>query len=119
MVASRCRPKGMRSISFGLATMVSLMPTQIGYQDFIALLVRQPEVSQRARAHMMTSPFGTSHAATFSFPQPIGTAIPPPPQHVQDMIEEIRLPRAAPELGEMAKRELAEELARSDRHGGV
>jgi cation/acetate symporter len=40
---------------------------------------------------------------------------PPPPQHVQELIEEIRLPRAAPELGEMAKRELAEELARSDR----
>jgi spore germination cell wall hydrolase CwlJ-like protein len=70
----------MRSIPFGLATMVSLMPTQIGYQDFIALLVRQPEVSQRARAHMMASPFGTIHAATFSFPQPVGTAIPPPPR---------------------------------------
>ena len=73
----------MRSVPFGLATVVSLMPTQIGYQDFIALLVRQPEVSQRARAHMMASPFGTIHAATFSFPQPIGTAIPPPPRHVR------------------------------------
>jgi cation/acetate symporter len=38
---------------------------------------------------------------------------PPPPQHVQEMIEEIRLPRAAPDLGEMAKREMEEEIARS------
>jgi cation/acetate symporter len=42
---------------------------------------------------------------------------PPPPPHVQDLIEEIRLPRAAPDLAEMARRERDEELARSDRRG--
>ena len=42
-------------------------------------MARQTEVPQRARAHMMASPFGTIHAATFSFPQPVGTLIPEPP----------------------------------------
>ena len=54
---------------FGLSVLVlSLVPTQIGYQDLAALLARQPDVSQRARAHVLASPFGTIHAATFSFP---------------------------------------------------
>jgi spore germination cell wall hydrolase CwlJ-like protein len=81
MVASRKRPKGVRYYGpFGLSVLVmSLMPRQIGYQDLVALMARQPEASQRARAHMLASPFGTIHAATFSFPQPIGSLIPEPP----------------------------------------
>ncbi|MEX2036819.1 MAG: hypothetical protein WEA28_16685, partial [Xanthobacteraceae bacterium] len=81
MVASRKRPKGVRYCgTFGLSVLVmSLMPRQIGYQDLVALMARQPEASQRARAHMLASPFGTIHAATFSFPQPIGSLIPEPP----------------------------------------
>jgi spore germination cell wall hydrolase CwlJ-like protein len=58
---------------------MGLVPRTIGYQDLAALMARQPDVSQRARAHMMASPFGTIHAATFSFPQPVGTVIPEPP----------------------------------------
>jgi spore germination cell wall hydrolase CwlJ-like protein len=38
-------------------------------------------VTQRARAHVLASPFGTIHAATFKFPQPLGTAIPEPPAY--------------------------------------
>jgi spore germination cell wall hydrolase CwlJ-like protein len=81
MVASRVRPKGIgRYGSFGLGLLVvGLIPRQIGHQDLAALLARQPEVSERARAHMMASPFGTIHAATFSFPRPLGTLIPRPP----------------------------------------
>ena len=82
MVASRKRPKGVRSYygPFGLSVLVmSLMPRQIGYQDMVALMARQPEATQRARASMLASPFGTIHAATFSFPRPIGTTIPDPP----------------------------------------
>jgi spore germination cell wall hydrolase CwlJ-like protein len=60
---------------------MGLMPRSIGYQDLVALMARQTEVSQRARAHMMASPFGTIHAATFSFPQPVGTMIPEPPAY--------------------------------------
>jgi hypothetical protein len=82
MVASRNRPKGARYYGpFGLSVLsMSLLPNQIGYQDLRALLARQPEVSQRARAHMLASPFGTIHAATFTFPRPIGTQIPEPPR---------------------------------------
>jgi spore germination cell wall hydrolase CwlJ-like protein len=58
--------------------MMSLAPAQIGYQDLVALMARQAELPQRARAHMLASPFGTIHAATFSFPQPVGTRIPDP-----------------------------------------
>src|SRR5918996_2216986 len=81
MVVSRSRPKGAKHYaSFGLGVLVmGLMPRTIGYQDLAALMARQPDVSQRARAHMMASPFGTIHAATFSFPQPVGTLIPEPP----------------------------------------
>jgi spore germination cell wall hydrolase CwlJ-like protein len=81
MVLSRKRPKGVRYYApFGLSVLVmGLMPRSIGYQDLVALMARQSEVSQRARAHMMASPFGTIHAATFSFPQPVGTQIPDPP----------------------------------------
>jgi spore germination cell wall hydrolase CwlJ-like protein len=81
MVLSRKGPKGVRYYApFGLSVlMMSLMPRSIGYQDLVALMARQTEVPQRARAHMMASPFGTIHAATFSFPQPVGTLIPEPP----------------------------------------
>jgi spore germination cell wall hydrolase CwlJ-like protein len=81
MVVLRSRPRGAKHYaSFGLGVLVmGLMPRTIGYQDLAALMARQPDVSQRARAHMMASPFGTIHAATFSFPQPVGTVIPEPP----------------------------------------
>ena len=80
MVLSRKRPKGLRYYGpFGLGVLVmSLLPRSIGYQDLVALVAQQSEVPQRARAHMLASPFGTIHAATFSFPQPIGTQIPDP-----------------------------------------
>lgn len=72
----RTRPKGAFA-PFGLSALVFvLMPTQIGFQDLAALIAQQPEVSARWRARMVASPFGTIHAATFSFPRPIGTAIP-------------------------------------------
>jgi len=57
----------------------AVMPNAIGYQDLGALLVRQPGVAERAREHLIASPFGTIHAAMFSLPRPIGTAIPAPP----------------------------------------
>ena len=82
MVASRNRPKGVRVGPFGLSVLaLSLIPSQAGYQDLAALLIRQQDVSQRARAHALASPFGTIHAATFSFPRPIGSLIPDPPAY--------------------------------------
>lgn len=77
MVASRNRPKGCRTAPFGLGLLVfGLMPTSIGHQDVLSLLIRQPEVTQRARAHALSSTFSTIHVATFSLPRPIGTLIP-------------------------------------------
>jgi hypothetical protein len=55
-----------------------LMPTTIGYQDIAGILARQPGVSERWREHLIASPFGTIHAATFSFSLPLGTAMPRP-----------------------------------------
>ena len=79
MGASRKRPKGARRRPFGLTILaVTLIPTQIGYQDIAALIARQPAVSQRWREHVLASPFGTIHAATFSFPRPLGASIPEP-----------------------------------------
>ena len=56
----------------------SLLPSTIGFQDLGALLAGQPAVAERARARLIASPFGTIHAAMFSMPRPVGTAIPPP-----------------------------------------
>ena len=79
MVALRSGPKGGSFTLFGLILPVSiLLPTSIGYQDLASLIAQQPAVSARWRQHMIASPFGTIHAATFSFPRPIGTSIPEP-----------------------------------------
>src|SRR5580693_9388011 len=58
--------------------LAALMPTSIGYQDLAAFFARQPGVSQRWRDHLIASPFGTIHAATFSFSRPIGTTLSEP-----------------------------------------
>jgi hypothetical protein len=80
MVPSRNGPKGAEIASFGLAILVFLLtPTQVGYQDLAALLAQQPAVAARWREHLIASPFGTIHAATFSMPRPIGMAIPETP----------------------------------------
>jgi hypothetical protein len=79
MAVSRRRRRRRRvSIGFG-ALVFALLPNAIGFQDLGALLVRQPGVAARAQRHVIASPFGTIHAATFSLPSPIGTAIPHPP----------------------------------------
>jgi hypothetical protein len=52
------------------------LPAPIGYQDFAAFIARQPAIGEHLRRHLIASPFGTIHAATFSLPQPIGTGVP-------------------------------------------
>src|SRR6202048_654617 len=80
MVPSRNGPKGAEIASFGLAILMFLLtPTQVGYQDLAALLAQQPAVAARWHEHLIASPFGTIHAATFSMPRPIGTSIPETP----------------------------------------
>src|ERR1041384_3258821 len=80
MVPSRNGPGGGEIASFALAVLVFfLTPTQFGYQDIAALMARQPAVAARWREHLIASPFGTIHAATFSLPRPVGTSMPAPP----------------------------------------
>jgi len=72
----RRRPKG-RAVPVATAAIVlTMLPARIGYQDVAAMIARQPAVGESFRAHLIASPFGTIHAATFSFTQPIGTGIP-------------------------------------------
>jgi hypothetical protein len=75
--ALRRRPKG--TIPFGLAAVAAaaivLAPAPTGYQHLATPVVGQPAV-ESYRAHFIASPFGTIHAATFSFPQPVGTGLP-------------------------------------------
>jgi spore germination cell wall hydrolase CwlJ-like protein len=73
-----CRQPGGASIAIGLA-LLTLFPDKIGFQDLGALLARQPAVAKRWQQHLIASPFGTIHAATFSLPRPVGTGIPHPP----------------------------------------
>ncbi|MGH6726928.1 MAG: cell wall hydrolase [Pseudolabrys sp.] len=74
------RRRRWRLAAIGLGALnFSLAPNAIGYQDLGALLARQSGVAARAYRQLIASPFGTIHAATFSLPRPIGTAIPHPP----------------------------------------
>jgi spore germination cell wall hydrolase CwlJ-like protein len=77
-VSRKRRRRRQASVGFG-ALVIALLPSTIGFQDLGALLVRQPGVAARAYQHLVASPFGTIHAATFSLPNPIGTGIPHPP----------------------------------------
>src|SRR5205085_3803777 len=80
MVPSRNGPRGAEIASFGLAILIFVLtPTQVGYQDLAALVAQQPDVAARWRDHLIASPFGTIHAATFSMPRPVGMSIPQPP----------------------------------------
>ncbi len=68
----------LKSVGFW-ALLLTVFPNTVAYQDLGALLAHQAGVSARARAHFIASPFGTIHAAMFSLPRPVGTAIPHPP----------------------------------------
>jgi len=70
--------RGLASVGL-TAFAFTLFPQTIAYQDLGALIAHQPGVAQRAREHLIASPFGTIHAATFSMPRPVGTGIPHPP----------------------------------------
>jgi spore germination cell wall hydrolase CwlJ-like protein len=79
MAVSR-RRRRRRYASIGVSALVfALLPSTIGFQDLGALLARQPGIAARAQRHVIASPFGTIHAATFSMPSPLGTGIPHPP----------------------------------------
>jgi spore germination cell wall hydrolase CwlJ-like protein len=83
MGASRTRPKGVRPAPFGLlALTLIVIPMNGGDHDIGVIEARAapaPRAApERPRVAAIASPFGTIHAATFSFPRPIGSAIPEP-----------------------------------------
>ncbi|HXW30441.1 MAG TPA: hypothetical protein VEK55_13850, partial [Xanthobacteraceae bacterium] len=79
MVASRRGSEWIVGATFGLASALFLsMATSVGYQDLGSLVAQQPQVAAHWHDHLIASPFGTIHAATFSLPRPLGTAMPDP-----------------------------------------
>jgi spore germination cell wall hydrolase CwlJ-like protein len=53
------------------------MPSAIGSQDLVSLLTPKVLIAAHWQQPMIESPFGTIHAPTFRFPQPVGSMIPP------------------------------------------
>jgi hypothetical protein len=61
---------------FGFAVLCfGALPSQIGVQD-IESSASRPRVAERVRERLMTSAFGTIHAALFTFPRPAGSDMP-------------------------------------------
>src|SRR3974390_3440260 len=68
-----------KAITFGVGVVgLGLLPTQGGLQDLRALIAPRPAAAAGIRQHLLASPFGTIHAALFSFPQPAGADMPRP-----------------------------------------
>jgi spore germination cell wall hydrolase CwlJ-like protein len=79
MVASRLGSERIVGATFGLASVLFLTTaTSVGYQDLLSLIAQQPQIAAHWHDHLIASPFGTIHAATFSLPRPLGTAMPDP-----------------------------------------
>jgi spore germination cell wall hydrolase CwlJ-like protein len=79
MVALRRRPLAALSGPFWLSAFcAAYSPTAVGYQDLSGFLAQQAGVPERSHEHLIASPFGTIHAATFNFSRPIGTAMSAP-----------------------------------------
>jgi hypothetical protein len=77
MPVLRNRPKGARFAPFGLVLcLLTVTPTQIGYQDLAALLARQPGVAERLQQYLFASSRRNLQVASFNLPRPIGTQTP-------------------------------------------
>src|SRR5262245_26937273 len=73
----RTRPRRPHAF-LGFAVPLFLMPSAIGSQDLASLLAKKDLIVTPVEQHLIDSPFGTIHAATFRFPNPVGSMIPPP-----------------------------------------
>jgi hypothetical protein len=98
--AVRCRPKGRatgRAAHFAIAVVVltmppvragpppypppqagediSIYPPPLAEEGRVGAIAGRPVVGDSFHAHLIASPFGTIHLATFSFPQPVGTGL--------------------------------------------
>ncbi len=77
MPVLRSRSKGARFAPFGFVLcLLTVAPTQIGYQDLAALLARQPGVAERLQQYLFASSRRMLQVASFNLPRPIGTQTP-------------------------------------------
>lgn len=66
--------KGARFAPFGFVLcLLTVSPTQIGYQDLASLLARQPGVAERWQEFIFASSRRMLQVASFNLPRPIGT----------------------------------------------
>jgi len=66
--------KGARFAPFGFVLcLLTVSPTEIGYQDIASLLARQPGVAERWQEYIFSSSRRTLQVASFNLPRPIGT----------------------------------------------
>jgi len=80
LAVSLGRRRRRKAASTAIAAALLIVPAErTAFQDLGALLARQSGVAKRWQQHLIASPFGTIHAATFSLPNPVGTTIPHPP----------------------------------------
>ncbi|HEY2136889.1 MAG TPA: cell wall hydrolase [Xanthobacteraceae bacterium] len=89
-----------------LAVAVALFgvsPTQIGFQDIGSFFTR-PAEADPIREPLIASPFGTIHAAVFTFPQPTGSSMPDPREYRLASLD----PRDAVTTGSLATQALAD-----------
>ena len=61
-------------LTFGLP--LFLMPSLIGGPDLSTAALDAGVSPEQTKSHLIGSPFGTIHAATFQFPVPVGSAMP-------------------------------------------
>jgi spore germination cell wall hydrolase CwlJ-like protein len=96
------RAKG-RTAPFAVAVIVLTIPARIGCQP-PAGIAMQPAVGESFRSHLIASPFGTIDAATFSFPQPVGTAVPArPAAYLPDESRQQSTQRPLPDINRALK----------------
>jgi hypothetical protein len=78
LLRSSLKPRGAVVAPFGFALLTfAAVPGSIGYQDLASLIASRTALGAQAGEPARSS-FGTFHAATFSFPRPVGSAIPEP-----------------------------------------
>ncbi|HBF53238.1 MAG TPA: cell wall hydrolase [Afipia sp.] len=67
--------KGARFAPFGFVLcLLTVSPTEIGYQDLASLLARQPGVAERWQEYIFASSRRMLQVASFNLPRPIGTS---------------------------------------------
>lgn len=71
---------------FGLAVLTfAAIPATVGYQDLASLVAQRSSLSERWREHVLKSPFGAIHEATFSFSRPVAPISEPAGEQVASL----------------------------------